>query len=75
MVDLVAVVPARHFDEYGIDPNYDLPEDFRVLLVDEHGKTLKVLAEEHNTRSDPVRKGHPLCYRVDPPLRCSGVRI
>ena len=75
VVDLVAVVPARHFDEYGIDPNYDLPEDFRVLLVDEQGKTLKVLAEEQNTRSDPVRKGHPFCYRVDPPLRCSGVRI
>ncbi|MEI6537724.1 MAG: histidine kinase, partial [Verrucomicrobiaceae bacterium] len=75
MVDLVALVPARQFDDHGIDPNFELPEDFRVLLVDEEGKTLKVLAEEHNTRSDPVRKGHPFCYRVDPPLRCSGLRV
>ena len=74
-VDLVCLVPARKYDERGLDPNFDLPEDFRVLLVDEQGKTLKLLADEHNTRSDPVRKGHPFCYRVDPPLRCSGIRI
>ena len=75
VVDLVCLVPARKFDERGLDPNFELPEDFRVLLVDARGKTLKILADEHNTRSDPVRKGHPFCYRVDPPLRCSGVRI
>ena len=75
VVDLVALVPARQFDEHGIDPNFEVPEDFQVVLVDEEGKTLKVLAEERDTRSDPVRKGHPFCYRVDPPLRCSGLRI
>lgn len=75
VVDLVALVPARHFDDHGLDPNFELPEDFRVVLVDEEGKALKVLAEERSTRSDPVRKGHPFCYRVDPPLRCSGLRI
>jgi signal transduction histidine kinase len=74
-VDLVCLVPARKFDERGLDPNFELPEDFRVMLVDEKGKTLKIIADEYNTRSDPVRKGHPLCYRVDPPLRCSGIRI
>ena len=74
-VDLVCLVPARKFDERGLDPNFELPEDFRVMLVDAQGKTLKFLAHEHNTRSDPVRKGHPFCYRVDPPLRCSGIRI
>jgi signal transduction histidine kinase len=74
-VDLLCLVPARKYDERGLDPNFELPEDFRVLLVDEQGKTLKVIAEEHNTRSDPVRHGHPFCYRVDPPLRCSGIRI
>jgi len=74
-VDWVCLVPARKYDERGLDPNFELPEDFRVLLVDAQGKTLKILAEEHNTRSDPVRKGHPFCYRVDPPLRCSGIRI
>jgi hypothetical protein len=71
-VDLLCLVPAWKYDEGGLDPNFELPEDFRVLLVDEQGKTLKVIAEEHNTRSDPVRHGHPFCYRVDPPLRCSG---
>ena len=75
VVDWVALVPARQFDEHGIDPNFELPEDFRVVLVDEEGNTLKVLAEERDTRSDPVRKGHPFCYRVEPPLRCSGLRI
>lgn len=74
-VDLVCLVPARKFDERGLDPNFELPEDFRVLLVDAQGKTLKLIADEHNTRSDPVRKGHPFCYQIDPPLRCSGVRI
>ena len=74
-VDLVCLVPARKFDERGLDPDFELPEDFRVLLVDAQGETLKLLADEHNTRSDPVRKGHPFCYRVDPPLRCSGIRI
>lgn len=74
-VDLVSLVPARKFDERGLDPNFELPEDFRVMLVDAQGKTLKLIADEHNTRSDPVRKGHPLSYRVDPPLRCSGIRI
>ncbi len=74
-VDLVCLVQARKFDERGLDPNFELPEDFRVILVDEQGKTLKIIAEERNTRSDPVRKGHPLCYRIDPPLRCSGIRI
>ena len=71
-MDLLCLVPAWKYDEGGLDPNFELPEDFRVLLVDEQGKTLKVIAEEHNTRSDPVRHGHPFCYRVDPPLRCSG---
>jgi len=74
-VDLVCLVQARKFDERGLDPNFELPEDFRVILVDEQGKTLKIIAEEQNTRSNPVRKGHPLCYRIDPPLRCSGIRI
>ena len=74
-VDLVCLVPARKYDETGLDPNFELPEDFRVLLVDAQGKTLKTLANERNTRSDPVRKGHPFCYRVDPPLPCAGIRI
>ncbi|MEI7908435.1 MAG: histidine kinase [Verrucomicrobiota bacterium] len=74
-VDLVCLVPARKYDETGLDPDFELPEDFRVLLVDAQGETLKIIADEHNTRSDPVRKGHPFCYRVDPPLPCSGIRI
>jgi signal transduction histidine kinase len=74
-VDLVCLVPARKYDERGLDPNFELPEDFSVLLLDEQGKTLKVIAKERNSRSDPVRQGHPFCYRVEPPLRCAGIRI
>ncbi len=74
-VDLVALVPARQFDEYGLDPQYGLPEDFRVLLLDDQGNTLRILADERDTGQDPVRRGHPFLYSVDPPVRCSGLRI
>jgi Histidine kinase/Histidine kinase-, DNA gyrase B-, and HSP90-like ATPase len=74
-VDWVSLVPAYQYGEHGLDPNFDIPEDFRVILIDADGKTLKVLADVRDSRSDPIRKGHPFGFRVDPPMPCSGLRI
>ncbi len=75
VVDLVCLVPARIFDELGLDREYGLPEDFQVLLLDVEGKTLKVLASEKDTGKDTVRMGKPFYYPVDPPLRCAGLKV
>lgn len=75
VVDLVCLVPARIFDELGLDREYGLPEDFQVLLLDGEGKTLKVLVDEKDTSKDTVRQGKPFYYPVDPPLRCGGLKI
>ena len=61
VVDLVALVPARQFDEHGIDPNFELPEDFRVVLVDEEGKTLKVPVKVFAPAS--VRSPSPILFK------------
>lgn len=74
-VDWVSLVPAHQYGEHGRDPNFDVPEDFQVILIDADGKTLKLLADVKNSREDPIRKGHPFSFRVDPPVVCSGVRI
>ncbi len=57
--DNVAVLGFLSCDE---NPSHD--EDFRVILIDADGKTLKVLADVRNSRSDPIRKGHPFGFRV-----------
>ena len=61
VVDLVALVPARQFDEHGIDPNFELPDDFRVVLVDEEGKTLKVPVKVFAPAS--VRSPSPILFK------------
>ncbi len=75
MVDSLALVPARRYDERGLEALYGLPEDFSVELIDEKGGVLATLAREHDSRSDPVRKGHPFFYQVEPPLEAAGLRI
>jgi signal transduction histidine kinase len=74
-VDWVSLVPAYQYGEHGLDPNFDVPEDFQVFLVDADGHPMELLADVKNSREDPIRKGHPFSFRVDPPVICSGVRI
>ncbi len=75
MVDLVALVPARRYDAKGLDAQYGLPVAFSVDLIDEKGAIIRNVARETNTRSNPVRHGHPFVYQVTPPVAAAGLRI
>jgi signal transduction histidine kinase len=74
-VDLVCLVPARVFDEYGLDRLYGLPEDFSVSLIDAAGRVIATVAKVLDSGSDPARFGEPFCYNLEEPVVCSGVRI
>jgi len=74
-VDWLALVPARRYDARGLDAQYGLPAGFTVELIDADGVAVAVIAREEDTRSHPVRNGHPFIYRPDPPVAASGVRI
>lgn len=75
MVDLVALVPARRYDEKGLDAQHGMPDAFTVELIDAEGGVVGRLAAERNARSHPVRRGHPFVYQVSPPIEAAGVRI
>lgn len=75
MVDWVAVVPARRYDARGLDAQYGMPDSFTVELIDAAGKAVAVVARERDTRSHPVRNGHPFIYQVTPPVSAAGLRI
>ncbi|MCP5546776.1 MAG: discoidin domain-containing protein [Akkermansiaceae bacterium] len=74
-VDLVSLVPARRYDARGLDANYGLPDSFSVELFDAAGQTTAVVAVEPDARRNPVRRGHPFFYQVDPPVPAAGLRI
>ena len=75
LVDMVALVPARRYDAGGLDAEYGMPDAFTVELIDANGAVLGRVAQEHNARSNPVRRGHPWVYQVSPPLEAAGLRI
>jgi signal transduction histidine kinase len=75
LVDVISLVPARRYDANGLDPQYGLPEDFTVELLDGAGAVVRQVAFEKNTGSNPVRKGLPFVYQIDPPVAASGLRI
>lgn len=75
LVDLVSLVPARRYDANGLDPQYGLPEDFTVELLDVAGAVIRQVAFEKNTSSNPVRKGLPFVYRIEPAVEAAGLRI
>ncbi|MEI8037815.1 MAG: histidine kinase [Verrucomicrobiota bacterium] len=74
-VDLVALVPARRYDARGLDAQYGMPGAFKVELIDAKGAVLAGVARESKAWANPVRKGHPFVYQVNPPLEAAGVRI
>jgi signal transduction histidine kinase len=75
MVEWLALVPARRYDERGLDSQYGLPDAFSVELIDAEGHSIKQVARERNTRTHPVRKGHPFVYQISPPVPAAGIRI
>jgi signal transduction histidine kinase len=75
VVEMVALVPARRYDAKGLDPQYGLPEDFTVELIDAEGAVLRQVARERNTGAHPQRGGHPFVYEVSPPVAAAGLRI
>ena len=75
VVDLVALVPARRYDAKGLDAQYGLPTAFTVELINAAGEVVGRVAQERDTRANPVRKGHPFVYQVSPPVTAVGVRI
>ncbi|MEO7099518.1 MAG: histidine kinase [Luteolibacter sp.] len=74
-VDLVALVPARRYDAKGLDAQYGLPRAFTVELIDSKGEVIRRIAQERDTRANPVRNGHPFVYQVSPPIAAAGLRI
>jgi signal transduction histidine kinase len=74
-VDWLALVPARRYDERGLDAQYGMPDAFTVELINAAGDAVAVVAREKNARAHPVRKGHPFVYQVSPPVKASGLRI
>ncbi len=74
-VDMVALVPARRYDARGLDAQYGMPDDFTVELINADGAVVGLLAHERNAGPNPVRKGHPFVYQIEPPLAAAGLRI
>lgn len=74
-VDWLALVPARRYDERGLDAQYGMPDAFTVELINAAGEAVAVVAREKNARAHPVRKGHPFIYQVSPLVKASGLRI
>lgn len=75
LIDLVALVPTRRYDARGLDAQYGLPDSFKVELTGQDGQTVGLVAAERSARTNPVRKGHPFVYRIDPPVKAAGLRI
>jgi signal transduction histidine kinase len=75
VVDLVTLVPARRYDAKGLDAQYGLPDAFTLELINEAGEMVGRVAQERNTRANPVRMGHPFVYQVSPPVVAAGLRI
>ena len=74
-VGMVALVPARRYEVDGLDPQFGMPDAFKLELLDEKGAVVKVVANEHGLWSDPVRAGHPFVYELTEPVVASGMRI
>jgi len=74
-VDMVALVPARRYDASGLEVHYGMPGGFSVDLLDADGAVIRQIAHEQNTRSHPVRQGHPFVYEISPPIEAAGLRI
>lgn len=74
-IDLIALVPARRYDAKGLDAQYGMPAAFTVELIDAAGEVIRRVADEPDTRSNPMRKGHPFVYQVSPPVEAAGLRI
>jgi signal transduction histidine kinase len=74
-IELISLVPARRYDPKGLDPQYGMPEDFTIELIDAEGAVLRRVAKERRTSENPVRRGHPFVYQVTPPLAAAGMRI
>ncbi len=73
-VDCLALVPARRYNEKGLEALYGLPEQFSVELLDEEGSVIAKVAQERECLSHPVRKGYPFFYQIEP-VKAAGLRI
>lgn len=73
--DLIALVPARRYDAKGLDPQYGIPKNFSVDLIDQTGKVILHVADEKDTHLNPVRRGHPFVYQIANPVPAAGLRI
>ncbi|MBC8125592.1 MAG: hypothetical protein H8M99_00380 [Gloeobacteraceae cyanobacterium ES-bin-144] len=74
-VDLIALVPARRYDEKGMIAGYGMPDTFTIELLDSSGNVLREVSHEKHTHEPSVRRGHPFVYQVNPPLEAAGLRI
>jgi len=74
-VDMIAMVPSRRYEVDGLDPQFGMPDGFKIELLDQAGEVIKVVANEHGLWSNPVRAGHPFVYEWSAPVVASGMRI
>ncbi|MEP4077221.1 histidine kinase [Haloferula sp.] len=74
-VEMVALVPSRRYELNGLNPQFGMPDDFTIELLDAEGGVVEVIAREDGLWGSPVRVGHPFVYVLPEPLPASGMRI
>ncbi len=74
-IDMIVLVPARNYDDGGLDAQFGLPDDFSVELLNADGTVVRHVARERAVWSHPVRNGHPFVYALEEPVVASGVRL
>ncbi|MCU0795148.1 MAG: histidine kinase [Akkermansiaceae bacterium] len=74
-VDHIALVPARRYDASGLEPQFGMPDDFRVQGLGAEGEVLFEKVAGPDLWKDPVRAGHPFLFSIEPAVAISGLRI
>ena len=74
-VDGVSLVPARRYDARGLEPQFGMPDDFRIEMLAADGSVLATTAAGPGLWADPVRAGHPFVFPIQPAVEATGLRI
>ena len=74
-IDLVVLVPARRFNSKGLDPEFGLPNDIEIELLDDKDNPVYLVVREGAAAARPIQKGFPFVYSLPEPVKAHGARI
>jgi signal transduction histidine kinase len=74
-VDFIALMPARKYTSYGLDPEYGFPEDYEISLFNSSGEIVRLVADVRSTSATPSGRGLPFVHQLDEPVNASGVEL